>query len=131
MILIASSFAVWFRALLERVKNRRFFRSDFLADKNQLRPIGIERLQVPAASDEIEKLRAILEANEALRPKNARGQSVRETFEAIAGESFVRTECERLELWLMFMLGRRDLFLQATAGCQTKVRDRSGSALCE
>jgi hypothetical protein len=34
----------------------------------------------------------------------------------MAGENVVRAECERLEFWLMFMLGRRDLFL-------TRLRD--------
>ena len=38
-------------------------------------------------------------------------KSIRETLETIAGESFIRTERERLELWLMFMYGRRNLFL--------------------
>ena len=89
MIQIASSFAVWFRALLERAKNRRFFRSDFLADENQLRSIGIEWFQLPAAGDEIEKLHAIGKADETFRPDHPRGQSVRKTFEAIAGENVV------------------------------------------
>src|SRR5947207_14312874 len=55
-------------------------------------------------------------ADETYRPDHVRGQSLRKTFEAIAGENVVRGECERLEFWLMFVLGRRDLFL-------TRLRD--------
>src|SRR5206468_956812 len=65
--------------------------------------------QLPPASHEIEKLRAVGEADETLRPDHVRGQSAHETFETIARESFIGGECERFELWLVLMLGGRDL----------------------
>ena len=71
------------------MKNRRFFPSDPFPDKHQFGAICLERFQLPAASDEIEKLHAIGKADETFRPDHVRGQSVRKTFEAIAGENVV------------------------------------------
>src|SRR6266496_631915 len=63
-------FVIWISsffsdAFIERVENRLFFRSDALSDEDQFSAICLERLQLPAAGDEIEKLRAIGQANEA------------------------------------------------------------------
>ena len=79
--------------------------------ENELRFRGFERLQFPAAGNEIEKPRAILKTHEALRAIHIRGQIPREPTEAIAREILVGGERERFELRLMPMLGPHDLFL--------------------
>ncbi len=104
-------------AFSQCVKNRGFLLSDFLSDKNKLGAVGLERLQLPAAGHEIEKLRAIAEADETFCPEHARGQAVREALETSARKSLVRSKRERFELELMLY--------------RTIVPDRLGSARCE
>ena len=114
----ASSFLIWplFNgAIIGRPENCLSYQSDIFSDENKLRLIKLEWLEFPAASHEIEKLRAIAKANEAFRPDHVRGQRVCEIFETIAKESSIRAERERSELWLMFMFGRHDLFLSPDA----------------
>ena len=112
-MLMTSSF--FSDAFIERVENRLFFRSDALSDEDQFSAICLERLQLPAAGDEIEKLRAIGQANEAFCPNHARWQAVCEACKAIARKSFVRTERERFEIELMPVLRARDFFLASYA----------------
>src|SRR4029453_7799726 len=93
-------------ALFHCINDRRFLSPDAFPDKNQLSFSSFKRFQLPTAGHEIEKLRAVGETDETFRPNHARGQSVHETFEAVAGKNVVRAECERFEFWLMLMLGR-------------------------
>src|SRR5437899_3235135 len=112
-VIWASSF--FSDAFIQRVENPFFFRSDFFPDKDQLGPIALKRFQFPPSGDEIEKLRAIGQANEAFCPNHARRQAVCEARKAIARKSFVRTERERFEIELMPVLWARDFFLASDA----------------
>ena len=71
------------------------------SNKHDFRAIEFKWLQFPAARHEIEKLRAIGEADETLRANHARRQAIRKAFETIARENFAGSECERFEFRLM------------------------------
>src|SRR6266550_51857 len=105
------SFVVWTRALTEHAKDCLFLRSDFFSNENKRRLVGVERLQIPASGNKIKKLRPISETHESFRAIHVWRQTVRETFEAVAGKNFPGAECERLELRLMLVFGWRDCFL--------------------
>src|SRR5438034_3544438 len=115
------SFVIFDGAFIQRAENPLFFHVDFSSDKDQFGATCLERLQVPAAGDEIEKLRAIREANKAFCPNHARGQAVGEAFEAIARKCFIGTKRERLELELMLVLQTRDFLFAADAEQQFRI----------
>src|ERR1041384_7277151 len=98
----SSSFSNTF---VQRAEDCLLLRRDVFSDEDQFVAICIERLQFPAAGDEIEKLRAIFEANEAFCPYHSRGKVMCETFETIAVKCFIGTKSERFEFWLM-LVGR-------------------------
>ncbi len=82
-------------AFLECTHERLFFRSDFSPDKHQFRAIEFKRLQIPAASDEIEKLHAVSEAGRNLsRESGSTGRLSANRFETIARKNFGGSECE-------------------------------------
>ena len=68
-------------------------------------------LQFPAARHEIEKLRAIGEADETLRANHARRQAICKAFETIARKNFAGSECERFEFRLMPVFAVAAIFL--------------------
>jgi len=100
---IRHSFVIFDGALIERVEDCLLFRCYIFSDEDQFAAIRIKRLEFPAASDEIEKLRAIYEANEAFCPNHSRRKVVREMFETIAGKCFIGTKSERFEFRMMPM----------------------------
>src|SRR6476646_489684 len=102
-------------AFIQRAEDCLFLGGDIFSDENQLGPISLKRLHVPAAGDEIEKLRAVSKADETFRTNDARGEAICEAFERISEKGFIRTECERLELELMPMLWTREFFLASDA----------------
>ncbi|OLE42643.1 MAG: hypothetical protein AUI36_24195 [Cyanobacteria bacterium 13_1_40CM_2_61_4] len=110
-----SCFFISTRAFIQRVENCFFFRSDFFPDKNQLGPISLKRFQVPAAGDEIEKLRRIGQADEAFCANHARRQAICKSLKTVARKNFIGTECERFELRLMIVFGRRHFFFASDA----------------
>src|SRR5215475_12776186 len=97
-------------AFFQASNDFRSCRYDFFSNKDQLRSIRFKRLQFPAPSHEIEKLRAIGKSDEAFRPKHAGRQTLREALKTMASEGFVRVECERLKLELMCTSRLPDLF---------------------
>ena len=101
----------------------------FFADKNKLCSLGFKWLQFPAARHEIEKLRAIGEADETLRANQARRQAIRKAFETIARKNFAGSECERFEFRLM--LGVAAVRFFSPVRFRTKVLDQSCNARCE
>ena len=109
------------RIPLSALDDRLFFRSNFPPDEHQFRAIEFKWLQFPAARHEIEKLRAIGEADEAFRANHARRQAIRKVFEAIARKNFAGSECERLEFRLMSVLRRCDFSLASNSEQQFRV----------
>jgi hypothetical protein len=84
-----SCFVIFFdSAFIQRVEDRLLFRSNFLPDKYQLCAIGLKWLQLPAAGDEIEKLRVIGEADETLGANHACRQPIYQIFEISARKDF-------------------------------------------
>ena len=106
------------------------FRIEFFADENELSPLRLKWLQFPAARHEIEKLRAIGEADETLRANHARRQAICKAFETIARKNFAGNECERFEFRLMLVVFRRMRFFSRVQ-FQTTVPDQSCNARCE
>ena len=96
-VLRYSSFVILTAAFMKRAEDCLFFHSDVLSDDHQFRAIEFKWLQFPAARDEIEKLRAIGEADETLRANHARRQAICKAFETIARKNFAGSECERFE----------------------------------
>src|SRR6266516_1925337 len=109
-------------AFSQCAKDRRFFRSDFFSDKDKFGAIRLERLQLPAPGDEIEKVRAIGEAHEAFCPNHSRGKTICKSFKAIARKSVVRPQRERIEFELMLMLRARDFFLPRLRDAEQQIR---------
>src|SRR4029453_19640740 len=71
--------------------------------------------QFPAARHEIEKLRAIGEADETLRANHARRQAICKAFETLARTNFAGSECERFEFGLMPVFRRCDFSLTSNS----------------
>src|SRR5512132_4300613 len=116
-----SCFVIWSRASIQCTENRRFFRVEFFADENELSSLRLKRLQFPAARHEIEKLRAIGEAEETLRANHARRQAICKAFETIARKNFAGNECERFEFGLMPVFQRCDFFLASNSKQQLRI----------
>ena len=101
----------------------------FFPMKHQFRAIGFKWLQFPAAGHEIEKLRAIGEADETLGANDARRQAICKAFETIARKNFAGSECERFEFRLMLVF--RSVRFFSRVQFQTTVPDQSCNARCE
>src|SRR4029077_12221617 len=102
-------------------ENRRFFRVEFFADENQLCLARLKWLQFPAARHEIEKLRAVGEADETLGANHVRRQAICKTFETIGRKDFAGSECERFEFRLMPVFRRCDFSLSSNSKQQFRI----------
>ena len=102
-------------AFIQCTENRRSFRSNVSSNKHQFRAIEFKWLQFPAARHEIEKLRAISEADETLRANHARRQAICKAFETIARKNFAGSECERFEFRLMPVFRQCDFSLASNS----------------
>src|SRR6266446_2416375 len=103
-----SCLVIFDSAFIQRADDHLLFRRNFLPDKHQFGAIEFKWLQFPAARHEIEKLRAISEADETLRANHASRQAICKAFERIARTNFAGSECERFEFRLMPVFRRCD-----------------------
>src|SRR6476660_2861489 len=106
-----SCFVIRSDTFTQRAENCLFSRSDLFPDKDKLGPLRLKCLQFPAACYEIEKLRAIGEADETLGANHARRQAICKAFETISRKNFAGSECERFEFRLMPVFRRCDFSL--------------------
>src|SRR5262245_22409391 len=118
-VIRASSF--FNNASIQRVNNRLFPQNDVPPNEDQFRAIGFKRLQFPASSHEIEKLRTIGKADETFRANHARRQAICKAFETIAGKNFAGSECERFEFRLMPVFRRCDFSLASNSKHQFQI----------
>src|SRR5262249_19136219 len=106
---------------IKRTQDQLFFRSDVLPDKHQFGAIRFKLLEFPAARHEIEKLRAIGEADKPLCANHVRWQPICKVLETITPKNFPGSECEIFELRLMLVSRLCDLSLASDSKQQFRI----------
>ena len=116
-----SCFFIFDSAFIQRAQDGLFFRRDVPPDEHQFRSICLKWLEFPAAGHEIEKLRAIGEADEALGANDAAWQATYKVFETIARESFIGSKSERFQFMLMHVVQTCDFSLASNSKQQLRI----------